>query len=235
MEPIIWSQKEDIYYGFRKSLDAYNDLEIEIHFDRNIGMFSAYQRWGNMKELEPLPVQPDQNLEILKTEVESFFNIFRYDSLTNLFNRRLEEILEKMVITARNNDQPLTILHIDIDDFKLVNDSFGHIAGDFSLITLASIIKNFIRPADLLGRWGADEFLFFMPDTDLYKGEALAVEIKEVVKSFSFHPDTGEDFHLSVSIGVASLTELRMKEFNELLKLAKERLNKGKLGGLVLV
>src|SRR3989337_4358215 len=95
----------------------------------------------------------------------------RVDELTQAFNRtKFEELIEGEIDRTQRFIQPLSIIIFDLDHFKMVNDSFGHLTGDYVLQTVASIVKAGIRETDYLVRWGGEEFLVLAPNADIDKG-----------------------------------------------------------------
>ncbi len=123
------------------------------------------------------------------------------DVLTRIPNRRATQaFLEKELSRVQRNQGEFTILLIDIDDFKHVNDRWGHAVGDEVLVKTASIFQSMIRKQDLVGRWGGEEFLFIVPGT--CETEALAERIRSEIADTRFHYE-GASFGITVSVGVA--------------------------------
>ncbi len=127
----------------------------------------------------------------------------RVDSLTGLRNRRdIEERLVADLSAARRHSSSVAVLLIDIDHFKHVNDTLGHEAGDAVLVTTATTIKSMLRAEDSLGRWGGEEFIAVLPDTDTLG----ALKIAERIRAQVAEPGsdrTGPAVDLTVMIGVA--------------------------------
>ncbi|NLS12663.1 sensor domain-containing diguanylate cyclase [Vibrio sp. SM6] len=122
------------------------------------------------------------------------------DCLTGLANRtQLETVLSAAHYQASRYHHPFSILLIDIDYFKSVNDSFGHLAGDQVLKALGQLLRQSTRTSDCAGRWGGEEFMIVCQDTDLPSAVAFADRLLNVISHFHF-PHVGE---LTVSIGVA--------------------------------
>lgn len=127
------------------------------------------------------------------------------DSLTGLYNRKhLMETLVNEVARARRHKRPFSVLLIDIDHFKEFNDTFGHLAGDDLLTTLASILKGSIRSVDYAARYGGEEFLVMLPETDIGGASESADRIRDRVAAESF--GNGNE-QITVSIGVAAFRE----------------------------
>jgi diguanylate cyclase (GGDEF)-like protein len=109
------------------------------------------------------------------------------DKLTQLFNRaKIDELLHLEIGKARRQGSDLTIIIIDLDHFKEVNDTFGHLAGDTVLRELADLLPHSVRSTDHVGRWGGEEFIVLLPDTDLANGHQLAEKLRTNIASFDF-------------------------------------------------
>ncbi|HMV35078.1 MAG TPA: diguanylate cyclase [Turneriella sp.] len=122
------------------------------------------------------------------------------DTLTGLPNRRrLEADLRRQLQIARRYDRPLSLLLCDIDHFKLINDTHGHHAGDRALRTVAGRIQGLKRAADFAGRWGGEEFLLVLPETDLGAALRLAERLRQAVAG---EPVTASGLRATMSIGV---------------------------------
>jgi diguanylate cyclase (GGDEF)-like protein len=147
------------------------------------------------------------------------------DALTGLFNRRaLSEHLTRATAHARRRGEPLSILMIDLDYFKEINDRFGHHAGDLALCALADCLRDVARVEDVCGRWGGDEFVMIMPTTD--QDGAAAVEARLLARASAVELD-----HMGVSYGIAasvgSASAIRATP-DELLKAADVELYRAK-------
>jgi len=150
------------------------------------------------------------------------------DVLTRVPNRRATQVfLEKEISRAQRQDGEFSVLLIDIDDFKQVNDRWGHSVGDEVLAKTASLFQSMIRKQDLVGRWGGEEFLIIVPGPcDM---EALAERIRSEIAATDYSYDKGS-FHITVSIGMAcanqtSLGDAILKEADDALYSAKTTKN----------
>jgi diguanylate cyclase (GGDEF)-like protein len=125
------------------------------------------------------------------------------DGLTGLWNRRrLDELLIAEHEHCRNEKQPLSLLLVDVDDFKRVNDTFGHSAGDVVLRATADRIRRSIRDDDIVGRWGGEEFLVLLPLTNPAEAAVIAERVRLAVCSGPLAGDIGGDgVNVTVSIG----------------------------------
>ena len=126
------------------------------------------------------------------------------DGLTQLFNRahffeRLESELARPV--------PTSLILLDIDSFKLHNDTYGHLEGDKVLVKLATVIRSSIRDADLPCRYGGEEFTVILADTELSEAVPVAERIREAFAEVRFEPRPGERVHKTISVGVAQAAE----------------------------
>ncbi|MDT8899731.1 diguanylate cyclase [Anaeroselena agilis] len=125
------------------------------------------------------------------------------DFLTNLPNRRymLQKIQEEIARIKRAKSA-MTLILLDVDNFKDINDSVGHDCGDAVLKGIADIMRRTVREQDIVTRWGGDEFLFLLPDTDFAGGQVVGEKIRQAIGA-STVPYCGKLFSVSVSFGVA--------------------------------
>lgn len=122
------------------------------------------------------------------------------DKLTQLYNRaKLDESLANETNRARRYKNDFSIVILDIDHFKTINDTYGHPIGDAALIQVADILKQCARDTDIVGRWGGEEFLIILPETPAAKAHAFAEKLRQLISSCQL-PTVG---HLTASIGVA--------------------------------
>ncbi|MBW2674978.1 MAG: GGDEF domain-containing protein [Deltaproteobacteria bacterium] len=156
------------------------------------------------------------------------------DYLTNVFNRRaFIKLVEKARASAQRNDSALSLITIDLDRFKNVNDTYGHAAGDAALKHFSSVITDNLRPQDILGRLGGEEFMVLLPDTGrsdaLDIAERLRLKIEQSVVKFE-----KARFKLTISLGISSAPRGE-KTFDQLAKDSDVALYKAKRGGRNLV
>ncbi|MFB6346967.1 MAG: GGDEF domain-containing protein [bacterium] len=148
----------------------------------------------------------------------------RYDQLTDLYNRRVfEEELEKEFDRTRRYDHPLTILMIDLDHFKKINDTYGHQAGDEVLEVFGQLIDDSTRSSDIGGRYGGEEFCVVLPETDSSQAKKTAERLRSSLGEHTFTSDDGEEFSVTCSIGMAERRK-GMDDFTDLIKAADEAL-----------
>ncbi|MDD2660013.1 MAG: bacteriohemerythrin [Methylococcales bacterium] len=165
----------------------------------------------------------NQQLQITLVELDRLAST---DKLTGAWNRRrLEEAVVNEMDRLRRYGHPLSMLIIDIDFFKKVNDDYGHVAGDQVLALLAAIIRSSYRATDALTRWGGEEFVVLNPNTTLLTSAILAERLRERI--------AGEDFpevkNITVSIGVAEC--VNGETWEQWFKRADDALYQAKVGG----
>jgi diguanylate cyclase (GGDEF)-like protein len=139
-------------------------------------------------------------------EAKRFFAVMAgQDVLTALPNRReTEERLAQLLSSARRHDHPLALLMVDIDHFKSVNDRSGHAAGDVALRSVAHRIEQTLRSEDIVGRWGGEEFVVLLPETDGPGAMIIAERVRDAISIEGYEID-GDELSLTVSIGAATM------------------------------
>ncbi|MBK8891445.1 MAG: GGDEF domain-containing protein [Dechloromonas sp.] len=122
----------------------------------------------------------EHHIEQLKNELELARRLVHEDPLSGALNRRgLDDALAREAARAERNGTPLCVAMIDIDNFKQVNDSFGHQVGDMVLVHLVAVIKETIRTQDLIGRYGGEEFLLLLPDSGIDEAVVVADRLRK--------------------------------------------------------
>lgn len=154
-----------------------------------------------------------------------------HDPLTGIYNRRfLNRNLEIEVERAARSQSELSLLYLDIDNFKQVNDSFGHDCGDKVLIQLAQLLHNSVRHYDLAVRLGGDEFVVLLPTSSCWTGVMMGNRLLESFSNIVFDCE-GNTFTLSFSAGVSSLALCSEDSAKELLKSADTAMYEAKRAG----
>ena len=148
-----------------------------------------------------------------------------HDGLTKLLNRNaVLEVLHQEVARCDREPQPLSVLMVDLDRFKAINDSYGHVAGDAVLREVARRMREASRRYDSVGRYGGEEFLLVLPGCDLGDACSQAERLRESVAAAPFVSDAG-DLRISISVGVSSSrtpdADLLIREADEALYRAK--------------
>ena len=161
---------------------------------------------------------------------EEIYRLTTVDGLTQVFNRRyFVETLEREIGRALRYRRDLSLIMFDIDRFKGVNDSFGHLAGDHVLKHLASVIKTRIRREDVLARYGGEEFAIVLPEIDGANAVPFAEKIRQIVEKTEFKFKNTR-IPVTISMGVASI-DAEPTDAAALIKRADERLYEAKASG----
>jgi len=161
----------------------------------------------------------------------SIKNIAIYDTLTGLYNRRYFE--EKLGVDAQKSfhgGTPLSLVMVDLDHFKKVNDAFGHTEGDQVLCKISSLLKNSVRKKDTVARYGGEEFILILPEAGLEESFVIAERIRRLVERTSFEVGQAQ-VNLTVSMGISHFPSHRAKSKEELIKMADRALYDAKRGG----
>jgi diguanylate cyclase (GGDEF)-like protein len=194
--------------------------------DGRIIPFEVTSRIYKIKDESPIGVCIARDVtERIKME-EELKRLSVEDSLTGAFNRnKYKEIIEKEIKRAKRHKYPFSVIMLDIDFFKEINDRHGHMTGDDVLKDLVSLIIKNIREEDYLIRWGGEEFLIIAPHTSLESARMLAEKLRSQVESYNFV----ENIKITSSFGITMLC----KEDNEVsfIKRADDALYKAKLNG----
>jgi diguanylate cyclase len=143
----------------------------------------------------------------LKSKLETVEAEANLDQLTSLFNRRsLERALEEFFTLCKQSKMSFSLVLIDLDDFKYVNDNYGHHVGDLVLAKVAKVLRTNMRAKDIVGRWGGDEFVAIMPNTDLENAKKIVERIKSQLEKMEILAE-GRRFKISISAGVVQCGE----------------------------
>ncbi len=148
------------------------------------------------------------------------------DALTGLINRRkMFDIIEQEIVRFHRNQNPFCIMMSDIDDFKKINDQYGHAAGDYILTEYSKIHKKNSRRLDRVARWGGEEFLTLLPETDLKGGEVLAEKLRQKIESHPYYYN-GKEIKVTASFGIAQFDDT--SEIDRCIQTADSRLYRAK-------
>jgi two-component system cell cycle response regulator len=160
---------------------------------------------------------------------EEIYRLTTVDGLTQIFNRRyFLEQFEREVSRAKRYRRELSLMMFDIDHFKDINDSYGHLAGDYVLKQLATVIKGKIRREDILARYGGEEFVIILPEIDGGNSVIFAEKIRKIVEKAPFKFEDTR-INVTISVGMGTLTEA--DDAASLIKRADEKLYEAKAAG----
>jgi diguanylate cyclase (GGDEF)-like protein len=150
------------------------------------------------------------------------------DDLTNLFNLRyLHRAIEIEIDRSNRYGPPLTLIFMDIDSFKTVNDQHGHLVGSKLLVEIAQLLLDSLRIVDIVARYGGDEFVIVLPQTPSEAGFNVAERLRKAMERHVFLKHDGYSIKLTASLGVASYPE-NAKSKEDLFRIADEAMYRGK-------
>jgi diguanylate cyclase (GGDEF)-like protein len=198
-----------------------NHMErLKILLGRNVGVAVASLDYlTNVKDklTEPKIIEEEKSSFITETSAK--------DELTSLFTRGMfDAVLKKEIAEVARDKSSLSLLMIDIDDFKVINDTYGHSEGDKALKAIGSVINNLVREMDFAARYGGEELAIIMPGADNKSAFDVAERIRETIEEMQF-----DDFSVTVSIGVSTCrhnavtAEELIKQADSALYRAKEK------------
>ncbi|MEO6951981.1 MAG: GGDEF domain-containing protein [Polyangia bacterium] len=161
---------------------------------------------------------------------EEIYRLTTVDGLTQIHNRRyFMEQIDREVSRSRRYHRELSVILFDIDRFKSINDTYGHLAGDYVLTQLATVVKGKIRREDLFARYGGEEFAIVLPEIDGPGAVAFAEKIRRVIEKAPFRFEDAQ-IQVTVSIGIASLSQDE-GDSTELIKRSDDKLYEAKESG----
>ncbi len=160
--------------------------------------------------------------------LENLYKKSTFDDLTSLYNRNV--LMEKLNLFFEDTgDSPLSILFLDLDHFKSINDKYGHQTGSDLLSEIGRLLLSNTRTADIAARYGGEEFVILLPHTSESQAAYVAEKIRKIIANYPFKSRSGEKINITVSIGVAQRDkeinnpELLIKQADEAMYQAKEK------------
>lgn len=169
----------------------------------------------NTEEIAFLTAVAGQSAALL--ENSRLLELASRDALTGLLRRSaFEPIFEREILRSRRHNHPLTFLMLDLDYFKAVNDRYGHRGGDIVLKAVAASLRESLRATDTIGRFGGEEFVVLLPETDPSGAERLAESLRKSIADHIFTLQNGQPIRLTVSIGVFTGAGTDLPPLNEI-------------------
>lgn len=177
-------------------------------------------------------IRRSQALESTRADNRRLEELATTDALTRLMNRRaLLERLSIEVDRARRFKSQLSLLMVDLDHFKSVNDQYGHLVGDDILRQLGTLLGGAVRTIDVVARYGGEEFVVILPETSTEGAAVFAERLRERIGEYQFDIGVDHNLHLTCSVGVATFPSARVASTEDLFARADEALYRAKSGG----
>jgi diguanylate cyclase (GGDEF)-like protein len=191
-------QKEDGFY--LEDLDSTNGSyvnDVEVKADR--------LRNGDLMKIGGAILKFIQGGNIEALYYEEIYRMTIVDGLTQIHNKRyFLEFLDREMARCSRYDRPLSLVMFDIDHFKQVNDTYGHLAGDFILRRVAELVSKHVRKEELFARYGGEEFAIIMPETTGKKAGIFCEKIRRMIESTPFLYE-GKEIKVTISLGLATM------------------------------
>lgn len=181
-----------------------NDVIEEVMRETRIIQLNAQRSRDELAAMKARVDEAEREVVRLQNELAETSEMVRHDQLTGALNRKgLEETLERELARSRRRGTPICIALLDVDNFKALNDTYGHQTGDDALVHLARVIRETMRPHDTLARYGGEEFLIILPETPLPDAVSALTRLqRELTRRFFLHRN--EKLLITFSAGVTA-------------------------------
>ncbi len=203
-----------------------SDVLDEVMNETRIIQLNAQRSHDELQEMRVRAEEAEREIDRLQTELAQASDMVRQDALTGVLNRKgLDEALEREVARVKRHANALCLALLDIDNFKKLNDTYGHLVGDAALVHLANVIKETIRPQDTVARYGGEEFVILLPETAIDESITVLTRLqRELTRKFFMNKN--EKMLITFSAGVAEMQaeeapEMTLKRADEAMYLAK--------------
>ena len=195
---------EDRGYVIARNADGSVARMVGAHRDIHARKSSIEQLERRNQSLEALVAERTRELsrvnQQLQLQLDENRSLAERDTLTLVANRyRLEKVLLEECERAQRFRLPLALIAMDIDDFKPINDRYGHGVGDQTLVRVVECLESCVRSSDLVARWGGDEFMVVLPESSLEVAKAMAATVRKTLRTAAVQ----DDFSVTLSLGVA--------------------------------
>jgi len=171
-------------------------------------------------------------IQELKESRERLKRLSELDPMTNLCNRRyFTQVAKNVLALAKRDQQDLSLIMLDIDKFKRINDTYGHQVGDDVLVAFASILLKRIRKSDYACRFGGEEFVVMLPETPLEGAMEIAEKIRQSIEELTLTTDKNEKVMITVSLGVSSVDIIHDSSIEAAIHRADDALYSAKKAG----
>jgi diguanylate cyclase (GGDEF)-like protein len=155
----------------------------------------------------------------------------RTDALTGIYNRGYyHDVSKKIISSGKQNETHISMIMMDVDLFKILNDNHGHQVGDLMLQKTVEACKALLREKDIIGRIGGEEFSITLPDTNLKEAEKIAERIRQAIENLKVRSN-GYNVQTTVSLGVASINQLEFRSLDDLIRISDQALYQAKADG----
>lgn len=184
-----------------------SDVLDEVMRETRVIQLNAQRSRDELMDMRRRVEESEKEVARLQNELSQASEMVRHDPLTGALNRKgMDEAVEREVARVRRHNAKICMALLDIDNFKKLNDSLGHQAGDDALVHLARVTRETIRPQDTLARYGGEEFVLLLPETSVDDAVAAMTRVqRELTKRFFLHKN--EKVLITFSCGVAELGE----------------------------
>lgn len=231
--PII---EEGVFIGV---LEVYYDLnqrkEKTDHLVKNTIIMFIFSSFASIMLIIVMSFILDQLRKTQTGYQENLFNLASQDGLTKLCNRKnMDFRIEQAIQKHKESNINYSLIMFDIDHFKHVNDTYGHQAGDDVLVQLAKIISDRLRESDIVGRYGGEEFIVLLPNTNAIGSKTVAENLRKIVESTAIRTCAGP-LNITISIGVGSFVDIEELSLLTLIKDVDEAMYQSKHNGRNLV
>ncbi len=189
------------------NISALENVLQDVMSEMRAIQYNARHSHDELRTAQQKIDEANRHISELQQELDRTSALVRHDQTTGVLNRRgLEEIFVKEAARSRRRHAPLCVALLDIDNFKKINDVFGHSTGDAALVHLSMVIRECLRPQDSIARYGGEEFVLLLPETTLEDGNAVLIRLqRELTKKFFLHDN--QKLLITFSAGITLLNE----------------------------